>query len=68
MLNIYGSDSNGWFSDRLDLDVEKGPDHVFYFTARDSGNFGVEEHFGLISDCDTKKCKLQLARQDQVVV
>ncbi|CAJ1376530.1 unnamed protein product [Effrenium voratum] len=53
---------------RLDLDVEKGPDHVFYFTARDSGNFGVEEHFGLISDCDTKKCKLQLARQDQVVV
>lgn len=47
---------------RWTLDVSddvRGPDHVFYFTARDSGNFGVEEHFGLIAGCDATKCKLQ---------
>ncbi|CAE7251591.1 unnamed protein product [Symbiodinium natans] len=37
----------------------RGPDHVFYFTTRDSTNFAVGEHFGLISDCDAKRCKLQ---------
>ncbi|CAE7947621.1 CARNS1, partial [Symbiodinium sp. KB8] len=45
-----------------DLTVDassRGPDHVFYFTVRDSGNFGVGEHFGLISDCNAKRCKLQ---------
>jgi len=35
------------------------PDHVFYFAARDSFNFGVTEHFGLIETCADTQCKLQ---------
>ncbi|CAK9055837.1 unnamed protein product [Durusdinium trenchii] len=38
---------------------ERGPDHVFYFTLRDSVNFGVGEHFGLIESCDSESCKLE---------
>lgn len=34
------------------------PDHAFYFTARDSVNFGVGEHFGLIATCSDVRCKL----------
>mmetsp|Transcript_16886 Transcript_16886/g.36337 ORF Transcript_16886/g.36337 Transcript_16886/m.36337 type:complete len:469 (-) Transcript_16886:392-1798(-) len=37
----------------------KGPDHIFYFTMRDSSNFGFEEHFGLVGKCEDTKCKLQ---------
>jgi len=35
------------------------PDHVFYFTARDSVNFGVVEHFGLLEVCGDARCKLR---------
>ena len=37
----------------------RGPDHIFFFTVRDSNNFGMEEHFGLIDTCSTTQCKLQ---------
>jgi len=42
----------------------RGPDHVFWFTIRDSSNFDKEEHFGLVGDGDARKwctnttCKL----------
>jgi len=36
----------------------KPPDHVFWFTLRDSVNFGDTEHFGLIESCDAPQCKL----------
>lgn len=56
-LKNYYKNFLRWTLDISD-DVD-GPDHVFYFTARDSGNFGVGEHFGLIADCDATACKLQ---------
>merc|ERR1712187_648955 len=34
------------------------PEMVFYFSMRDSANFGETEHFGLIGKCDDSKCKL----------
>lgn len=43
----------------------KGPDHVFYFSMRDSSNFGLTEGFGLVGDgdsaqwCSNTTCKLQ---------
>merc|ERR1712217_757691 len=42
----------------------KPPDHVFYFTIRDSSNFGIPESFGLIGGddpkewCDVTTCKI----------
>jgi hypothetical protein len=36
----------------------KGPDHVFYFTIRDSTNFGATESFGLIETCESTACKV----------
>lgn len=42
-----------------------GPDLTFYFTMRDSGNFGEMEGFGLVGDgeqaqwCSNSTCKLQ---------
>lgn len=56
-LKNYYKNFLRWTLDISD-DVD-GPDHVFYFTARDSGNFGVGEHFGLIADCDATACRLQ---------
>jgi len=44
-----------------DLDIGGGvqaPDHVFWFTMRDSHNFGANEYFGLISACDEPACKV----------
>jgi len=38
---------------------ERRPDHVFYFTLRDSSTFGVGEHFGLIKTCKDDLCKIQ---------
>jgi hypothetical protein len=32
-------------------------DHVFYFTIRDSANFGHTERFGMIHDCGDTECK-----------
>jgi len=34
------------------------PEHVFYFTIRDSAVFGVPEHFGLVQTCGDVDCKL----------
>lgn len=34
------------------------PDHVFFFTLRDALNFGVQEHFGLLTTCETPECKI----------
>lgn len=47
---------------------ERGPDHVFYFTLRDSVNFGVGEHFGLIESCDSESCKLEDDHDVRVLV
>lgn len=47
---------------RWDLSVgqgHRGPDHVFFFSPRDSENFGVSEYFGLIHRCNSTDCKLQ---------
>jgi len=43
----------------------RGPDHIFYFSARDSSNFGHIEGFGLVGGgnpeawCTNTTCKLQ---------
>jgi hypothetical protein len=48
----------------MDIDRESGdenlagPDVAFYFTVRDSLQFGKEEHFGLIDTCSAPECKL----------
>jgi len=42
------------------------PDHVFYFTLRDALNFGEQEHFGLITTCETTACKITSGRQHVV--
>lgn len=34
-------------------------DHVFYFTLRDSAQFGQAESFGLLDRCGSHKCKFQ---------
>merc|ERR1719329_902243 len=45
--------------------VGQGPDYVFWFTMRDSSNFAMQEHFGLIGNgdpmawCSNTTCKLQ---------
>jgi len=43
----------------LQLKGVRGPDHIFYFTMRDSVNFGMSEHFGLVDSCGETTCKLQ---------
>jgi len=61
-----------YYTNFLDWDLNmngkyRGPDHVFYFTMRDSENFGKPESFGLIGDGDSSKwctnttCKIQQA-------
>ncbi|CAJ1371089.1 unnamed protein product [Effrenium voratum] len=49
----------------LTIGSVKGPDHVFFFTFRDALNFGVGEHFGLISTCDSTDCKLTEADSEE---
>jgi len=47
-----------------DLSIGGGmqpPDHAFWFTMRDSINFGEGEHFGLIAKCDDPACKVTSA-------
>jgi hypothetical protein len=46
---------------------QKGPAHIFFFAQRDSSQFGVGEHFGLIGPfpdpgkiCEWDKCKIQV--------
>mmetsp|Transcript_53755 Transcript_53755/g.149129 ORF Transcript_53755/g.149129 Transcript_53755/m.149129 type:complete len:512 (-) Transcript_53755:133-1668(-) len=51
----------GFLSWDMQIKGSEGPDHVFYFTVRDSTNFGATEFFGLIEDCDAVECKLQEA-------
>merc|ERR1712039_43951 len=44
-----------------DLSIPDGyvaPEMAFYFSIRDSENFGNKEHFGLIGKCDDETCKL----------
>jgi hypothetical protein len=44
---------------KWDLDAVDGKaDHVFYFTLRDSQQFGSGESFGLINKCFDRRCKL----------
>jgi hypothetical protein len=61
-----------YYTNFLDWDLNmngryRGPDHVFYFTMRDSDNFGKVESFGLIGDgdplqwCTNTTCKVQQA-------
>lgn len=49
----------GFLSWDLTTSGVRGADHIFYFTPRDSNNFGVGENFGLISSCGDSACKLQ---------
>jgi len=44
-----------------ETDPLEPPEHVFYFTIRDSAVFGVPEHFGLIQMCGDVHCKLTVA-------
>jgi len=37
----------------------RGPDHSFWFTIRDSIQFGIKEGFGLIEKCDSTLCKIK---------
>lgn len=59
-----------FYTNFLDWDLTmpgqyRGPDHVFYFTMRDSSNFGKTEGFGLVGDgdpqmwCVNSTCKIQ---------
>jgi len=43
----------------LEFQDMKGPDHIFYFTMRNALNFGVEESFGLIRNCEIDECKIK---------
>eukprot|EP00443_Scrippsiella_acuminata_P055780 CAMPEP_0115533138 /NCGR_PEP_ID=MMETSP0271-20121206/85957_1 /TAXON_ID=71861 /ORGANISM="Scrippsiella trochoidea, Strain CCMP3099" /LENGTH=111 /DNA_ID=CAMNT_0002965491 /DNA_START=134 /DNA_END=470 /DNA_ORIENTATION=- len=56
---VYETYYKNFLSWDLQMGDMRGPDHVFYFTMRDSVNFGMEEHFGLIGQCGETKCKLQ---------
>lgn len=53
---------SSYYDKFLQWDLSNGgavaPDHVFYFTARDSYNFGVVEHFGLVDTCLDSECKI----------
>lgn len=51
----------------MEIEGVRGPDHIFYFTMRDSNNFGIEEHFGLIATCDAAECKLQRANDTSML-
>mmetsp|Transcript_23637 Transcript_23637/g.44640 ORF Transcript_23637/g.44640 Transcript_23637/m.44640 type:complete len:458 (+) Transcript_23637:31-1404(+) len=54
-FSTYYSNFLKW---NLSIGTSVGPEHVFYFTIRDALNFGVGEHFGLISTCESTTCKL----------
>jgi exo-beta-1,3-glucanase (GH17 family) len=47
----------------LDWDLSAGEDakadHVFFFTIRDSSNFGFPERFGVIKSCQSEECKFE---------
>lgn len=45
-----------------DLSIGEGaraPEHVFYFSLRDSWNFGKREGFGIIEGCNALACKIR---------
>lgn len=46
----------------------KGPDHVFYFTMRDSSNHGIVEGFGLVEKCGDSACKINGTSVTKIVV
>lgn len=51
-----------YYKNFLQWDLSAGvgakADHVFYFTIRDSAQFGAAESFGLMAKCGDRKCKL----------
>jgi hypothetical protein len=52
-----------YYGDFLSWDLSIGygaraPEHVFYFSMRDSWNFGKREGFGLIEGCNALTCKI----------
>ncbi|OLP93981.1 BTB and MATH domain-containing protein 40 [Symbiodinium microadriaticum] len=58
-LNTFQTFYNGFLE--WDLTLPGGvpaPDHIFYFTLRDSLNFGKQEHFGLLTSCYSLGCKI----------
>ncbi|CAE8615265.1 unnamed protein product [Polarella glacialis] len=55
----------GFLNWDLQLYGARPPDHIFYYTLRDSLNFGFLEHFGLIESCESEVCKL---RSDEYTV
>merc|ERR1712039_734776 len=42
-------------------DGVKGPDLMFYFSNRDSNDFGDPQPFGLVDTCSNPKCKIQVS-------
>jgi len=54
MHSVY----NGFLKWDMSVQGVKAPELSFYFTMRDSANFGVKEHFGLIDSCEASHCKL----------
>merc|ERR1712146_794044 len=44
-----------------------GPEVMFYFSIRDSGNFGESEHFGLLENCQSTDCKMSKSRVGNAV-
>jgi len=50
---------SGFLAWDLETAGARPPDHVFYFTVRDSLNFGVREYFGLVHACEEDTCKLR---------
>jgi len=50
---------SGFLSWDLSIPGERPPEHVFYFTTRDSLNFGILERFGLIESCISSECKIR---------
>ncbi|CAJ1376900.1 unnamed protein product [Effrenium voratum] len=58
-LDTFKTFYNGFLQWNLDVPGSlPGPDHAFYFTLRDALNFGKQEHFGLITSCESLACKI----------
>jgi len=52
---------SGFVKWNLSLTGYRPPHQVFYFTMRDSMNYGIQEYFGLLDTCKNDKCKIQTA-------
>jgi hypothetical protein len=59
-MEVYQSYYENYLKWEMNLDKGYAPvDAAFYFSMRDSNNFGRKEYFGLMEDCKSSKCKLQ---------